>query len=337
MKLKHIVIASSLLTLIACGEGGVNHGPTSNSGSTPKLVLNDTGVTYFMNSGYVPFFEQINRKDWLRDISHLSPDDQKLYAKSGSPQLHLLNMNDQAQFPKLPPETFISSFSEPDGFSGQDASIGNDASNRFDPDGDAGFNFVKLDKFSGAVKDVNDTDFGCVQDKVTGLIWEHKTNTDPVTDFHSARAKFSWFDPDFTTNGGDQGQANGGACPKSIVTGDTLQLTNYVNQEKLCGFSDWRLPTIEELRSIVNYQVKSGTLDRPAMTDLRFFPYLADTKHRWTSQTVAIDGSRHRAFGFHMDEGQAQSHDKACQPKDGKVTDFFNGAVLVRSDNDNKF
>jgi len=337
-------VCLSAATLIGCGEGTPGPSTPGTSSATQKLVLNDSGVTYFINNDNVPFYEQINRKEWRSEINSLPPEDQKLYANSGTPII--FGASDQTQFPKIPPNAFGNIFNEPGDFPGQDGSLGKDRNDRFNLDGDAGFSFTKLDKFNGATKDVLDTEYGCVKDNNTQLVWEHKTNErayvfdplqpqiPPVINHHSAHGIFSWYDPNPNTNGGDPGQQNGGACPSSIVIGDTKQLIDLTNGEQLCGYNDWRLPTIEELRSLVNYQVKSGTLGSPAMADLRFFPYLAETEHRWSSQTVAKTGSRHRAFGFHFHEGQTQSHEKACQPKNGKVENFFNGVILVRSDND---
>ena len=355
MRLKLIASSLCVLSLAACGEGVRT--PTSKSVvTTPKLVLNDTGVNYFIDDTYITFDEQINRKDWVFDKNTLPLDQQSTYTASGSPYIY--GTVDYTKFPKIPQQAFTNNMQEPANFPGQDGSSGKDVLNSFDGDGYGGFQFVALDSVNGTQLPVDDSktvnDYiaadgpvpGCIKDLTTGLVWEHKTKQQPkvydprfpeqppVINYHSAFAKFSWYDPNPATNGGDAGQANGGAC--ATLLGDTQQLIAITNQEKLCGFSDWRLPTLEEMRTLIDYQVKSGTIPNSGaqMTDSRFFPNAASTGHRWSSQSVPSPGKRNTAYGFHFHEGQAQAHDKYCNPSEQTQSTYDNGVLLVRTDND---
>lgn len=62
----------------------------------------------------------------------------------------------------------------------QDCSSGRDATHNNDSDGDAGFSYTKLDSKGDPLSDQSvtyaSTPWACVQDNVTGLIWEVKTD-----------------------------------------------------------------------------------------------------------------------------------------------------------------
>jgi hypothetical protein len=91
---------------------------------------------------------------------------------------------------------------------------------------------------------------GMVKDNVTGLIWEAKTNMDGVQNYndpHDADNTYTWYDSNPATNGGYAGYPGDGT--------DTEDFINALNSAHLGGYSDWRLPTIKELRSIVNLDI----------------------------------------------------------------------------------
>lgn len=94
----------------------------------------------------------------------------------------------------------------------------------------------------------NSTDWACTKDNTTGLTWEIKTSNGLRSQDHT----YTWFNSDPNTNGGDVGIASGGNC---FTTGrcDTEKYVEDVNATGLCGGSDWRMPTYQELQSIVDY------------------------------------------------------------------------------------
>jgi len=295
-----VVFASVIVSLLfACAEkvDGPS-GPDRPQGLIPT-PLNDTGVSFFIDST----------------------------TNTLKPLLYTPN-------PGNYPEDQFGGGTEPAAFPGQDGSKGRDATPEGinNANGLHAFDFTKLDKLSGAELSSDATDFGCVKDKISGLVWENKIHpnqqlNDPeYEDLHDSTAYYSWYDPNPNTNGGNPGQQNGGSCTSAVIKSDTASFVKAVNNEKLCGFTDWRLPTAEELRSIVVYDKPLGTQADP-MLDMTFFPHASDTLHRWTSQTV---GSRpDRAFGFHLWQGKMQGHEKAC--RSDREQPFLNGAILVRN------
>jgi len=86
----------------------------------------------------------------------------------------------------------------------------------------------------------------CVQDSVTGLTWEGKTS---VAGLHAAGNTYTWLSS-AALNGGAAGTAGAGVCTGSGC--DTEKFVAAVNAEAHCGFTDWRLPTADELANIVD-------------------------------------------------------------------------------------
>lgn len=94
----------------------------------------------------------------------------------------------------------------------------------------------------------------CVEDINNGLIWEVKSNDDSLRDKNNS---YSWFQP--SSLEANHGIADGGQCRGEIAC-DTESYTQAINKQNYCGYSDWRLPTREEMLSIVNMESTTSTI-----------------------------------------------------------------------------
>ncbi|NVK54266.1 MAG: DUF1566 domain-containing protein [Alteromonadaceae bacterium] len=146
--------------------------------------------------------------------------------------------------------------------------------------GEAGFDFTKLNR-NGDEEDDEAAQFSCVRDNVTGLVWEVKTTDGGLRDLDH---RYSWYADE--NNGGAEGNTNGPNTVCSITACNTADYIAAVNTAGLCGFYDWRLPTHQELLSIVHF----GREDLPRV-DSRYFPNTGNSAENtlwyWTSQPGA--------------------------------------------------
>lgn len=122
------------------------------------------------------------------------------------------------------------------GFAGQDGETGRDASIEV-----VGQGANRISAFALSTLPVG----ACIQDNVTGLVWEGKTNSG----LHAGSATYSWL-ASSGANGGASGSGANGVCTGSAC--DTEHFVAAVNAEAWCGFTDWRLPSADELSGIVD-------------------------------------------------------------------------------------
>lgn len=122
-----------------------------------------------------------------------------------------------------------------------------------------GFSFTKLDIYGRSLLD-NVTNHACVLDNATGLTWEVKTNDAGLRDWHWL---YTWYN---TKAPNYPGTPSGGTCYTNGRC-DTEKYIEDINTQGLCGFNDWRLPTLQELLGIVHY----ANAHNPAI-DVNFFP-----------------------------------------------------------------
>ncbi len=168
-------------------------------------------------------------------------------------------------------------------YPGQDAELGRDVTHNDDRDGHAGFSFTKLDA-KGRALPASATDWSCVRDNVTGLVWEVKTDDGGLRDRDWT---YSWYNPDPTTNGGFAGYEDAGDDCFDPDRCDTHKYVADVNSQGLCGASDWRLASVDELLSIVandRYGPAIDTVFFPGTRDDWFWsssPYAYGSSYAW--------------------------------------------------------
>ncbi len=147
---------------------------------------------------------------------------------------------------------------------GQDAQYGRDATDNNKADGHAGFSFTKLDA-SGQALSSGASQWSCVKDNVTGLIWEVKTTEGGLQDNSQT---YTWYNSTGHNDGGSAGTENGGSCYESGYC-DTEGYVHQVNQQGLCGAKDWRLPTTSELEGLVNFNQIKPTIETAYFPNIR--------------------------------------------------------------------
>lgn len=132
--------------------------------------------------------------------------------------------------------------------------------------------FVKLDTNGGKLDD-HAENWTMVYDTDTGLVWEVKQNRDLIMDYanpHDADNIYSWYDSNPGTNGGDPGHWGDGHNTEVFIS--------TLNDRAFGGWTDWRLPTCDELRTIQNM----NRFNPAANTD--YFPNTRSWFY-WTSTT----------------------------------------------------
>lgn len=137
-------------------------------------------------------------------------------------------------------------------------------------DGESSINPMSFTSLSGGTM---------VQDNVTGLIWEVKENKDGTKDYsnpNDADNTYTWYDSNTATNGGYAGTAGNGT--------DTEDFIAALNDANFGGYSDWRLPSREELRSIVDYSIAYSS-GEPTINK-GYFPN-TQRSYYWSSTTYA--------------------------------------------------
>jgi hypothetical protein len=158
--------------------------------------------------------------------------------------------------------------------------------------GDQGFDFTRLDAIGDEVDDTSLT-WSCVRDNVTGLIWEVKADTTDAG-LNSTAHSYSWLEEvesDEEGGGaeGDEpvlsGDANGVLTSCTLPECNTTDYASAVNASGMCNFRDWRLPTHQELLSLLHF----GRSIAP-MIDPEYFPNTlnGDTQPAWY---WTVDGS----------------------------------------------
>ena len=159
-------------------------------------------------------------------------------------------------------------------FTNEDCEVGRDKDNNDDTDGHAGFSFTRLNfdgsEYSGTGEDYTTQPWSCVIDNVTGLVWEIKTTNGGTSD---ASNQYTWYDNTNPT---------------------TQELVDATNTAQLCGLTNWRLPTVQEIESLASYNYV------PAI-DADYFPNTKgdSTEWYWTTDPDSSGSNNLWAYNAH--------------------------------------
>lgn len=160
---------------------------------------------------------------------------------------------------------------------------------RQDADSAKPLSFTKIDQ-SG--KDLPDSaaSWSCVRDNLSGLVWEVKTFDNGL---HGNSHTYTWYnsDPANSSSAGTEGEPGDTTCgtPATVKAGcDTEKFVAAVNATGWCGHKDWRMPTVNELNSIVNYGASLPAISKEYFPDLIMpagfwsaTPYSANPNFAW--------------------------------------------------------
>ncbi len=153
---------------------------------------------------------------------------------------------------------------------------------------------------------------GCIEDTVTGLVWEVKSEQPGL---HDWRNTYSWYNPEQAHNELDyRGTSDAGTCVGSAC--DTWEYVIAINKTGLCGYFDWRVPTRDELFSISDLR-KAST---PPTANLDFFPFMQAQEY-WSSNDYSFQPDA--AWGWSFQFG----HDRVDWKRTPKFVRLVRGAA----------
>ena len=247
------------LLSIVCAVGVLSACSDSLPLTTSQLRLNDTGITWGGN-----------------------------YPKSNNENCTAL-VKDQ----ELPETEIISGdiLSQQDCMKGRDSLFKNKSS---------AFEYQKVDG-EGKTVPLSAKEWNCVVDKMSGLMWEVKKAADEKygnAGLHDSDDRFTWYSGVSSQNGGAVGDWNQRydqcfAYEKSLPVSycNTGEFVSRVNEQGLCGFNDWRLPTRPELETLVHFGIT-----RPSIST-SLFPN-TQNEFYWSSSPVVRKASSTWAVSF---------------------------------------
>jgi hypothetical protein len=135
--------------------------------------------------------------------------------------------------------------------------------------------------------------WACTRDDKTMLTWEVKTAD---AGLHAGTSTYTWYGRDEFSNRDTEGKRDGGTCTGSRC--DTEAFVAAVNAEKLCGFTDWRLPSTEDASTLIDASVRYPGPTLPA----GFFPNAQSGKAGYWTGTE-FDKRPSGAWAWRLDHG----------------------------------
>lgn len=139
----------------------------------------------------------------------------------------------------------------------------------------------------------------CVLDSETGLMWERKTNDGGLRDSawsYMNTTNMNGVDPRDTYDWGECLASYGDSSDSDDVYCHTQGFVSAVNSVGICGFNDWRMPTIIELETLVEpNQIPAIDTSKFPYTNYNPDPFYV---HHWWywSATPAGDSAAHYMY-----------------------------------------
>lgn len=138
--------------------------------------------------------------------------------------------------------------------------------------------------YKGSVLPTSATTWACARDNNTGLLWESKNRDRNSLHYWQNRYRWGGVSIDnkafFNDGKWQRGQSNIANSVRwqggGTIYHDWDNLVNASNREKLCGASDWRVPTVIELYGLVTDTVYADKTEAKYINQ-RFFP----NTYRW--------------------------------------------------------
>ncbi len=129
----------------------------------------------------------------------------------------------------------------------------------------AGFDFTRIGPSGAALarqdgawhtagRETDGTQWDCLRDNVSGLWWEAKTRDETGGVKHLRHMDHTYSASGTSTPFGARCAGLPGAC-------NAQAYVDAVNAAGLCGFHDWRLPTVTELKPLTSINKGGATID----------------------------------------------------------------------------
>jgi hypothetical protein len=267
----------TLLTLTACGGNKDGHSSAATSSANSSTTISANSST--SNSGSINSSAANSSSDDNSSANFALNDTGTTYCRDSA--------GNDADCLIAPPQ---------DGNSGRD----NQTLNKQGA-GPAGFDWSKRAHDGSLITDQQQawqntgsetasTQWSCVQDHQAGLWWEVKS--DVIGSINHRDLRYSWLNDDTNSNGGITGSTSSDDCNGSLC--DTQSYMAALNALHFCGRDNWRLPSLNELLSLV----VTDNLD--LVMDTAYFPNAHNDQY-WTYQSYAPD--RNKAWYLYFSDG----------------------------------
>ncbi len=212
------------------------------------------------------------------------------------------------------------------GITGDDSMHGRDSNTSCDllsgkainsnKDGILGARYVKLDEDGKALERQDLTfkqqGFSCALDAETGLVWEtkkHRGSKDPYT-IHDS-------DNMFVMSAAEADGEMNATCALpglNVVSTDPAQCTvanqiKWINEAKVCGLSNWRIPTLHETYSVLTFdQTNRVNMDKRYFTTHSFPRVDGGNMHGFWLDAPSLDGNKNRILSPSRLESDYRPH-----------------------------